>query len=577
VLIRLVRGHLKPYARQVWLLVALQVVQTAATLYLPGLNARIVDDGVLPGDRALIVEVGAIMVAVALVQLACTWAAARIGAHVGMALGRDLRRAVFAKVQSFSAREVAHFGAPSLLTRTTNDVQQVQMLVLLTLTLMASAPIMCVGGIVLAVEKDPALSLVLVGVVPVLGVVIGVILRGLGPQSRVMQRCIDTVNRMMREQITGVRVIRAFVREEHEGRRFAAANTGLTDVSTRVGRLMAWMFPAVMTVANIAGAVVVWLGARRVDTGDMSVGDLTAFVSYLLMMLMAAVMATYMLLWIPRAEVSARRIAEVLETASSVTPPAAPVRVLQQPGRVEMRDAGFRYPGAEEGVLDAISFTTGPGETTAIIGGTGSGKSTLLGLIPRLSDVTEGSVLVGGVDVREIDAGLLSWTVGYVPQRPFLFSGTVASNLRYGAPDASDDELWAALEIAQARDFVEAMPDGLSARIAQGGTNVSGGQRQRLAIARALVGRPKVYLFDDSFSALDYATEARLRAALARRTADAAVIVVAQRVNTIRSADRILVLDAGRVVGSGTHSELLASNTTYREIVLSQLTDEEAA
>ncbi|NUR95520.1 MAG: ABC transporter ATP-binding protein [Kribbellaceae bacterium] len=576
-LIRLVRGHLKPYARDVRLLFALQVVQTAATLYLPNLNARIVDDGVLAGDRALIVDVGAVMAAVALVQLACTCAAARIGATVGMALGRDLRRAVFAKVQSFSARELAQFGAPSLMTRTTNDVQQVQMLVLLTLTLMASAPIMCVGGIVLAVDKDPTLSLTLVGLVPVLGIVIGLILRGLGPQSSVMQRSIDTVNRMMREQITGVRVIRAFVREEHEGRRFATANAELTDVSIRVGRLMAWMFPAVMTVADIAGVAVVWFGARRVNSGAMTVGDLTAFVSYLLMMLMAAVMATYMLLWIPRAEVSARRIAEVLQTESSLVPPAAPVRALEQPGRVEMRDVGFRYPGAEESVLDAISFATGPGETTAIIGGTGSGKSTLLGLVPRLSDATAGRVLVGGVDVRELEANLLSRTVGYVPQRPFLFSGTIASNLRYGAPDASDEELWAALEIAQARDFVEAMPEKLAAPIGQGGANVSGGQRQRLAIARALVGRPLVYLFDDSFSALDYATEARLRAALAHHTADAAVIVVAQRVNTIRSADRILVLDAGRVVGMGKHNELLASSTTYREIVLSQLTEREAA
>ncbi|WP_436777632.1 ABC transporter ATP-binding protein [Yinghuangia sp. YIM S09857] len=576
-LIRLVRAHLTPYRRPVAVLALLQLAQTAATLYLPNLNADIIDTGVVHGDHGYIVRVGAVMVAVASVQLVCSYLAVRIGARVGMALGRDIRRSVFARVQSLSVREMGRFGAPSLITRSTNDVQQVQMLVLLTLTLMVSAPIMAVGGIVLAVDQDPPLSLTLVVLVPLLGIAIGAILRGLAPLSNAMQRGIDSVNRIMREQITGLRVIRAFVKEDHESRRFAAANAELTDVSVRVGRLMALMFPAVMTIVNIAGAAVLWFGAERVDSGEMTVGALTAFISYLLQLLMAAVMATYMLLWIPRAEVCAGRILEVLDTESSVALPSCPVRRLTRRGHVELRGVGFHYPGAETGVLDGITLSAGPGETTAIIGGTGSGKSTLLSLIPRLSDATAGTVLVGGVDVRDLDPALLSRTVGYVPQRPYLFSGTIASNLRYGAPDASDDDLWRALEVAQARDFVEALTDGLDARVAQGGTNVSGGQRQRLAIARALVGRPDVYLFDDSFSALDYATDTRLRTALAEETAEAAVIVVAQRVGTIRDADRIVVLDEGRIVGVGTHAELLESDGTYREIVLSQLTEAEAA
>ncbi|MCF2531111.1 ABC transporter ATP-binding protein [Yinghuangia soli] len=576
-LIRLVRDHLRPYSRAVALLMVLQLVQTAATLYLPNLNARILDHGVAHNDQRYIVYAGAVMAAIALTQLVCAYGAARIGARVGMAFGRDVRRAVFAHVQTFSARELGRFGAPSLITRTTNDVQQVQMLVLLTLTLMVSAPIMCLGGVALAIDQDPGLSLALVVLIPVLGVAIGAILRRLAPLSTALQTSVDTVNRILREQITGLRVIRAFVKEEHESRRFGAANSDLTDVSLRVGHVMAWMFPAVMTIANVAGVAVLWFGAQRVADGEMTIGGLTAFISYVLMMLMAAVMATFMLLWIPRAEVSARRIVEVLETQSSVAPPLRPVHTLIRRGHVELCDITFRFPGAEKSVLEAVSLSVGPGETTAIIGGTGSGKSTLLALIPRLSDATDGRVLVGGVDVRELDPAVLAGTVGYVPQRPFLFSGTVASNLRYGAPGATDEDLWRALEIAQARDFVAALPDGLDARIAQGGGNVSGGQRQRLAIARALVGRPQVYLFDDSFSALDYATDARLRAALARETSEAAVIVVAQRVNSIRDADRIVVLDAGRIVGEGTHPELLAGNPTYREIVLSQLTEEEAA
>ena len=451
------------------------------------------------------------------------------------------------------------------------------MLVLMAFTMMVSAPIMCFGGIVMAVNQDVPLSLLLLLVVPVLGVVITLIVRRLRPLFRTMQERIDTVNRVMREQLTGIRVIRAFVKDGHERERFAVANAELTDTALGVGRLMALMFPLVMAMVNISSVAVMWFGAHRIDSGGMEIGALTAFLSYLMQILMSVMMATFMFMMIPRAEVCAERVVEVLDTRSSVVPPVSPVRSLDRRGHVELRGAGFRHPGAEAPVLQDITFEAQPGRTTAVIGSTGSGKTTLLGLIPRLSDATEGAVLVDGVDVRELDPALLARVVGLVPQRPYLFSGTVATNLRYGNPDATDEDLWQALEIAQAREFVEALPEGLDAPIAQGGTNVSGGQRQRLAIARVLVRRPEVYLFDDSFSALDYTTDARLRAALARETAGATVIIVAQRVSTIRDADRILVLDEGRVVGAGTHPELMAANETYREIVLSQLTEEEAA
>ncbi|MFF4651932.1 ABC transporter ATP-binding protein [Streptomyces sp. NPDC001380] len=576
-LIRLLRAHLRPYTQPIALLVLLQLVQTLATLYLPTLNADIIDQGVVQGDTGYILRTGGVMAAVTLVQIVCAVGAVYFGARTAMALGRDVRAGVFDRVQSFSAREVGRFGAPSLITRTTNDVQQVQMLVLMSFTLMVSAPIMCVGGIVMALNQDVPLSALLVVIVPVLGVLVSLIVRRMRPLFRTMQVRIDTVNRVLREQIGGLRVIRAFVRDRHEQERFAGANGELMDVSLRVGRLMALMFPVVMTVVNVSGVAVLWFGGKRIDSGGMEIGALTAFLSYLMQILMSVMMATFMFMMVPRAEVCAERIREVLDTDSSVVPPLAPVRTLARSGHLELRGADFRYPGAEESVLRGVDLVARPGETTAVIGSTGSGKSTLLGLVPRLFDATGGSVLVDGVDVRELDPALLARTVGLVPQRPYLFSGTVASNLRYGNPDATDKELWHALEVAQARDFVEGLAEGLEAPVAQGGTNLSGGQRQRLAIARTLVRRPEIYLFDDSFSALDYATDAALRAALARETADATVVIVAQRVSTIRDADRIVVLDEGRVVATGTHAELMAGDPTYREIVLSQLTEEEAA
>jgi ATP-binding cassette subfamily B protein len=480
-------------------------------------------------------------------------------------------------VQEFSAREVGQFGAPSLITRTTNDVQQIQMLVLMTFTLMVSAPIMCVGGIVLALRLDVPLSGLLLVIIPILVGTVALIIVRMRPLFRSMQKRIDRVNQVMREQITGIRVIRAFVRDEREQDRYEVANDELTDVSLRVGKLMALMFPTVMLIVNVSSVAVLWFGAHRIDTGAMQIGALTAFLSYLMQILMSILMATFMFVMIPRAEVCAERIEEVLDTESSVQLPANPVTTLDRYGELEMRGVDFHYPGAEVPVLCDVALTARPREVTAIIGSTGSGKTTLLNLIPRLFDATGGQVLVDGVDVRQFDQALLSRTVGLVPQRPYLFSGTVGSNLRYGNPDATDDELWQALEIAQARDFVERMEGGLDAPIAQGGTNVSGGQRQRLAIARVLVHRPEIYLFDDSFSALDYATDAALRAALTGHIADATMVIVAQRVSTIREADRIIVLDDGKVVGTGTHTELMDTNPTYREIVLSQLTEQEAA
>ncbi|MGA5415978.1 ABC transporter ATP-binding protein [Streptomyces pseudogriseolus] len=576
-LIRLLRDRLRPYQRPLALLVALQFLQTCATLYLPTLNADIIDNGVVQGDTGYILGHGGLMIGISLAQVVCNVGAVYYGARTAAALGRDLRAAVFDRVQSFSAREVGHFGAPSLITRTTNDVQQIQMLTLMAFTLMVSAPIMCVGGVVLALGLDVPLSGVLVAVVPVLGVCVTLIVRRLRPLFRAMQKRLDTVNRVLREQITGNRVIRAFVRDAYEQRRFHGSNTELTDVSLRAGNLLALMFPVVMTVVNLSSIAVVWFGAHRIDSGGMQIGDLTAFLAYLMQIVMSVMMATFMFMMVPRAEVCAERVQEVLDTSSSVVPPAAPVTELRRHGHLEIRGAGFRYPGAEEPVLKAVDLVARPGEVTAVIGSTGSGKSTLLGLVPRLFDATEGEVLVDGVPVADVDPALLARTVGLVPQKPYLFAGTVATNLRYGNPDATDEELWHALEVAQGKDFVERLEGGLNAPVAQGGTNVSGGQRQRLAIARTLVQRPEIYLFDDSFSALDYATDAALRAALARETAEATVVIVAQRVATIRDADRIVVLDEGRVVGTGRHHELMADNGTYREIVLSQLTEAEAA
>ncbi|MFD7105691.1 ABC transporter ATP-binding protein [Streptomyces celluloflavus] len=576
-LVQLARAHLRPHRRSISLIVLLQLIQTLATLYLPTLNADIIDGGVVKGDTGYIFRLGGVMIAVTLLQIVCAIGAVFFGARTAMALGRDIRAAVFDRVQSFSAREVGTFGAPSLITRTTNDVQQVQMLVLMTFTMMVAAPIMCVGGVVMALNQDVPLSGLLLVIVPVLGILVSLIVRRMRPLFRGVQERIDTVNRVLREQITGIRVIRAFVRDQHERERFGAANTDLYDVSVRAGRLMSMMFPLVMLIVNLSSVAVVWFGGQRIDSGAMQIGALTAFLSYLMYIFMSIMMATFMVMMLPRAEVCAERIQEVLATESSVIPPEHPVTELRRHGELELRGVEFRFPGAEQPVLRDISLLARPGETTAVIGSTGSGKSTLLGLVPRLFDATGGTVLVDGEDVRTLDQETLATTIGLVPQKPYLFSGTVATNLRYGNPDASDEELWHALETAQARDFVERMEGGLEAPIAQGGGNVSGGQRQRLAIARALVRRPEIYLFDDSFSALDYATDAALRGALSRETGGATVVIVAQRVSTIRGADRIVVLDEGRVVGTGTHAELMAENETYREIVLSQLTEQEAA
>ncbi|MBO9578629.1 MAG: ABC transporter ATP-binding protein [Microbacteriaceae bacterium] len=548
-----------------------------ANLLLPSLNADIIDNGIAKGDIGRIMWIGAIMLGGTLVQIAAAIAAVWFGAASAMRLGRDMREAVFTHVAEFSEREVGRFGAPSLITRTTNDVQQVQTLVFMFLALMVSAPIMAIGGVIMALQQDIGLSWLMGVAIPILLVAIGFIVVRMVPLFRRMQTRIDGVNRILREQLAGIRVVRAFVRERHEEERFAVANWDLTETALRAGRLFAIVFPIVMLIMNGTSVAVLWFGAAGIDAGTTQIGGMTAFLQYLIQILMAVMMAVMMSMMVPRAAVAAERIGDVLDTPSSVVVPLQPVTPVSQDGTVEFRDVEFRYPGADEPVLEGISFTARPGTTTAIIGSTGAGKTTLVNLIPRLFDATGGSVRIDGVDVRELDPDLLWGRVGLVPQRAFLFAGTVASNLRFGLPDASDEELWRALRIAQAEDFVRAMPEGLNAPIAQGGTNVSGGQRQRLAIARALVKRAPVLVFDDSFSALDTRTDAALRAALAREAADQTRIVVAQRVSTILDADEILVVDDGRIQARGTHAELLESSETYREIVASQLKAEEAA
>ncbi len=576
-LIKLLRTYLQPYSTALITVVALQLVSTMASLYLPSLNADIIDNGVAKGDTGYIISTGGWMLAVTLVQIACSIAAVYFGARAAMAFGRDLRSAIFHKVGTFSGREVAQLGAPSLITRNTNDVQQVQMLVLMTCTLMIAAPIMCVGGIIMALRQDIGLSWLMLVCIPVLVVSIALIVVRMVPQFRLMQARIDVVNRVLREQLSGIRVVRAFVREQDEAQRFADANAALTLTALRVGRLMVLIFPTVMLVLNASSVAVLWFGAGRVDSGQMQIGALTAFLMYLMLILTSVMMATFMAIMIPRAAVCADRIGEVLTTESSVVPPLNPVREVRSRADLELRDVEFRYPGAAAPVLSNISFRAEAGKTTAIIGSTGAGKTTLVSLVARLFDATSGTVLIDGVGVRDLDPEMLWSRIGLVPQKPYLFTGTVASNLRYGNPEATDAELWEALDVAQAREFVEAMPGGLEAPIAQGGTNVSGGQRQRLSIARALVRRPEIFLFDDSFSALDLATDARLRAALRPHTAKAAVLIVSQRVSTITDADQIIVLDDGAIVGLGRHDELLKTCPTYVEIVESQLAAEPAA
>jgi len=576
-LIKLLRTYLRPYTTALIAVVALQLVATMASLYLPSLNADIIDKGVAKGDTGYIVSTGGWMLLVTLVQIACSIAAVYFGARAAMSFGRDVRSAIFHRVGTFSAREVGKFGAPSLITRNTNDVQQVQMLVLMTATLMVSAPIMCVGGIIMALRQDVGLSWLMAVSIPVLVIAIGLIVVRMVPLFRAMQARIDVVNRVLREQLSGIRVVRAFVRERDEAERFAEANASLTSTALQAGRLMVLIFPTVMLILNASSVAVLWFGAARVDSGEMQIGALTAFLMYLMLILTSVMMATFMAIMIPRAAVSSDRITEVLNTESSVIPPEHPVREVHSRGELELRNVEFRYPGAAAPVLQNISFRARAGQTTAVIGSTGAGKTTLISLVPRLFDATSGDVLIDGVGVRDLDPEMLWNRIGLVPQRPYLFSGTVASNLRYGNPQATDAELWQALEVAQAADFVRAMPRALEAPIAQGGTNVSGGQRQRLAIARALVRQPEIYLFDDSFSALDLATDARLRAALRPHTAQATVVIVSQRVSTVSDADQILVLDDGAVVGLGSHEELLRKCPTYVEIVQSQLAAEPAA
>jgi len=576
-LARLLRTHLRRYQRELALVLLFQFFQTIATLYLPNLNASIIDKGVVRGDNGYIWSHGMLMLGITFIQVGFAVAAVYFGSRAAMGFGRDVRQNLFHTVTNYSAREVAQFGPPSLITRITNDVQQVQMLVQMSCTLLIAAPITVVGGVIMALRQDVGLSALLTVSVPVLLLVVGNIVVRMVPQFQAMQERIDRVNQILREQITGIRVVRAFVREPDEALRFAEANARLTQTSLSNGRLMALMFPTVLLVLNVSSAAAVWIGGNRIGAGQMQVGALIAFLSYLIQILMSLMMATFMVVLVPRAAVCADRIQKVLDTPSTVAEPATPIYDLPDHGVLELRGVGFHYPGAEQPVLTGVSFTATAGQTTAIIGSTGAGKTTLLNLIPRLFDVTSGTVLVDGVPTRDIDMHTLWSRIGLVPQRPYLFSGTVATNLRYGDPDATDDELWDALEVAQAADFVRTMPGGLAARIEQGGTNVSGGQRQRLAIARALVRKPDIYLFDDSFSALDLATDARLRAALVPWTRDAAMVIVAQRVSTILHADQILVLEDGRTVGLGTHHDLLETCPTYAEIVASQMTAEEAA
>lgn len=576
-LMRLLRTYLAPYKKQLFVITCLQLAATIASLYLPSLNGDIVDNGIATGKVTYILEMGGVMLAIAAAQIACSIEAVYVGANVAMSFGRDLRGGIFHHVGLLSAREVGKVGAPSLITRTTNDVQQVQMLVLMSVTMLVMAPIMCVGGIIMALREDLALSKLLLVCIPVLAASIGFIIGRMIPKFRIMQPKIDTVNRVLREQITGMRVVRAFVREPVEADRFDVANADLTRIALSIGKLQAMMWPTVMLVFNASSVAVLWFGAHKVAEGALETGSLIAYLAYLIQILVAVMMASFMSIMIPRAAASAERIVEVLDMDPQVAPPAKPVTPTVQTGVVELRGVEYKYPGASAPVLSDISFVAKPGELTAIIGSTGAGKTTLLELIPRLADPTAGQVLVDGVDVRDRAPEELWARIGVVPQRAYLFSGTVASNLRFGNPDATDEQLWQALAVAQGKDFVAQMPQALESPIAQGGTNVSGGQRQRLSIARALLREPAVLLLDDSFSALDLATEARLRNALAPKLAQTAVIMVAQRVASIRHAQQIIVLDAGRIVGKGTHDQLVTTCPTYAEIVTSQTEDQEAA
>ena len=564
----LLRERLLPYRMLLIVVVVFQAVQAVAGLVLPTINADIIDRGVARGDMGTIWRLGGWMVAVTLVQVAFSIGAVHAGSRAATAFGRDVRGALFQRVNSFSAREVNTFGAPSLITRITNDVQQVQMLVLTTCTLLIAAPFTAIGGLILAVQQDAALSWVVVVAVPIVAALLGTVISKMVPTFRKMQEYIDRINQILREQLTGVRVVRAFGRENDEMEKFRAGNALLTATALRGGRLMGLLFPTATLVVNLSSVAVVWLAADRIASGDMEVGSLVAYLTYLTQILMAVLMATFMAALLPRASVSAERIQEIMSTESSIHLADDPVRELEGPIRLELRNVGFRYPGADEPVLAGVNVSVAAGETLAIIGSTGSGKTTLVNIMARLIDPTEGDVLVNGVDLRRLSPETLGELFGYVAQRPYLFSGTIASNLRYGKDDASEDEMWAALDIAQASEFVRER--GLEASIAQGGANVSGGQRQRLSIARAVIRKPKIYIFDDAFSALDLTTDARLRASLQPHLGDAVTVIIGQRVSTIRHADRIMVLEDGRVVGLGSHDELEKTCPTYQEILSSQ-------
>ena len=572
---RLLSSVLAKYRGLLWIVIGLQAVQAVAGLYLPTLNADIINNGVVKNDIGYIWRMGGVMLLVTLAQVIFSVTAVYFGSKVAMGFGRDTRRQLFHQVNAFSTREVAVFGAPSLITRITNDVQQVQMLVLMTCTLILGAPFTAIGGIFMAMHQDLGLSRILMVSIPILAVLLSLIISSMVPTFRKMQERIDRINEILREQLTGIRVVRAFVREPEEAQRFSVANDAVTQTALRGGRLQALMFPTATLIVNLSSVAVVWFGADRIAEGTMKPGAMIAFLTYLTQILMSVMMTTWMAALIPRAAVSAERIMEVLETPSSIVIADNPVTELSQTAVLQFDHVSFRYPGAEQPVLHDVSFTVRAGETLAIIGSTGSGKTTLMNLIPRLVDATEGVVSLDGVDVRDLAPEALWSRVGIVPQKPYLFSGTVASNLGYGKENATEEEMWEALRIAQAEDFVRAMPEGLNATIAQGGSNVSGGQRQRLAIARALIRRPEIYLFDDSFSALDLATDARLRAALTPYVQQAVVVVVAQRVSTIRHATKIMVLEDGDCVGFGTHDELLNTCETYQEIVSSQANAQE--
>ncbi|MDA3935555.1 MAG: ABC transporter ATP-binding protein [Actinomycetota bacterium] len=576
-MIRILTTYLKPYWKQLIFIMVLLLLQAIANLYLPDLNADIINNGVAKGDTDYIARTGVLMLTVTLALGVVSIISVYWGSKTAMGFGRDVRHAVFRRVQDFSLAEINVFGAPSLITRNTNDVQQVQMMVLLALNVMVTAPFMAIGGVIMALRQDVPLTGLLAVILPIMAIFIGTVLRAALPLFKEMQVRVDRVNQVMREKLSGIRVIRAFVRSDFEEARFAVANEELYDTSLRVARLFAVMMPSLMAIFNLSLVAAMWFGGLRIESGAMPIGNLTAFLTYIMQILMSVMMATIMFVMVPRAAASAERINEVLEVEPEISDPEVPAKETGSRGFIEFDSVEFRYPGAEDPVVCNVSFTAGPGQITAIVGSTGSGKSTLINLIPRFYDVTGGRILVDGIDVRELAQERLWQKIGFIPQKAFLFQGTVASNVRYGKDDATDDEIWRALEVAQGREFVSEMTDRLEAPITQGGSNVSGGQRQRLAIARALVKRPEIYVFDDSFSALDFATDARLRSALKKGITDTTVLIVAQRVSTIMHADNIIVLDKGTVVGTGTHDELLGTCETYREIVNSQLTEEEIA